>query len=59
MERDRRVAALLAMTGFDRFVFHHSRHAERGGGDTRDEIWSIAQRCRMARVMRPYLEMVR
>ena len=25
---------------------------------TRDEIWSIAKACRMARVMRPYLEMV-
>jgi len=25
---------------------------------TRDEIWSIARACRMARVMRPYLEMV-
>lgn len=25
---------------------------------TRDEIWQLAKRCRMARVMRPYLEMV-
>jgi hypothetical protein len=25
---------------------------------TRDEIWRLAQRCRMFRVMRPYLEMV-
>jgi len=25
---------------------------------TRDEIWRYAKRCRMARVMRPYLEMV-
>ncbi len=25
---------------------------------TRDEIWRLAKRCRMARIMRPYLEMV-
>jgi predicted transcriptional regulator of viral defense system len=25
---------------------------------THDEIWSYAKHCRMARVMRPYLEMV-
>jgi hypothetical protein len=25
------------MTGFDRLVFHYSRNAELGGGDTRDD----------------------
>jgi hypothetical protein len=45
-------SASLAMTGSDRLVFHYSRHAERGGGDTGDDRyhafprWSMGTRKR-------------
>jgi hypothetical protein len=40
--REYRVATLLAMTVWRMFVFHHSRHAERGSGNTRDNVMITA-----------------